>query len=54
MTYNLLSSFVEGNLDMIGLFQAFFDRIVWRAIGTQRCPLSIPVELGHILHLDQI
>ncbi len=54
MTCNLLSSFLKGNLDTIGLFQAIFDQIVWHAIGTQRHPASIPVELGGILRLDQI
>ncbi len=54
VTCNLLSSFLERDLDMIGLFQAFFDQIVWHAIGTQRHPASIPVELGRILCLDQI
>ncbi len=28
LTCNLLNSFLEGNLDTIGLFQAFFDQIV--------------------------
>jgi hypothetical protein len=42
------------NLDMIGLFQAFFDQIVWHAISAQRCPASTPIELGHILCLDLI
>ncbi len=54
VTCNLLSSFLEGYLDMIGLFQAFFDYIVWHAIGTQRCPASIPVKLGRVLCLDKI
>jgi hypothetical protein len=54
VTCNLLSSFLEGNLDTIKLFQAFFDQIVWHAISIQRHPASIPVELGPILHLDQI
>ncbi len=54
MTCNFLSYFNKGHLDMIGLFQAFIDQIVWHAIGTQRHPASIPVELGHILRLDQI
>ncbi len=54
MTCNLLSSFLIRNLDTIGMFQAFFDQFVWRAIGTQRHPASIPVELGNILCLDQI
>ncbi len=51
---NLFSSFLEGSLDTIKLFQAFFNQIVWYAISTQRRPASIPVELGCILHLDQI
>ncbi len=38
MTCNLLSSFLKGNLDTIELFQAFFDQIVWHAVGTQRRP----------------
>jgi hypothetical protein len=54
VTCNFLSSFLEENLDTIGLLQAFFDQIVWRAIGTQRHPASISVELGHILRHDQI
>ncbi len=54
MICNLLCSFLEGNLHTIGPFQAFFDQIVWRAIGTQRHPASIPVEMGRILRLDQI
>jgi hypothetical protein len=47
-------AFSQNNLDTNGLFQAFFDQIVWHAISTQRCPGSIPVELGCILCLDQI
>ncbi len=54
MTGNLLGSFLERDLDSIGLFQTLFDQFVWHAIGTQRCPLSIPVELGRILRLDEI
>jgi hypothetical protein len=54
MTCDLLSSFLEENLDLIRLFQAFFDQIVWHTIVTQRCPASVPVELGRILYLDQI
>ncbi len=37
---NLLGSFLEGNLDTIGLFQTLFNQIVWCAIGTQRHPKS--------------
>jgi hypothetical protein len=54
MACNLLSSFLEDNYDAIWLFQAFFDQIVWHAIGTQRRPSNIPVKLGHILQLDKI
>jgi hypothetical protein len=54
MSSNLFSFFLGGNLDMIRQFQAFFDQIIWCAIGTQRRSTSIPVELGHILCLDQI
>ncbi len=54
MTCNLLHSFLERDLDSIRLFQAFFNQIVWRTIGTQRHPMSIPVELGRILCLDKI
>jgi hypothetical protein len=55
VTCDFLSSFLEGNLDTIGLFHALFDQIVWCSIGTQRHPVSIPVEMvGCILHLDQI
>ncbi len=34
---NLLSSFLKGNLDLIRLFQAFFDQIVWYTIGVVSC-----------------
>jgi hypothetical protein len=54
MTGNLLGSFLERDLDLIGLFQTLFDQFVWHAIGTQRRPSSIPVELGRILPLDKI
>ncbi len=54
MTGNLLGSLLEGDLDLIGLFQTLFDEFVWHAIGTQRHPSSIPVKLGHILRLDKI
>jgi hypothetical protein len=54
MTGNLLGSFLERDLDLIGLFQTLFDQFVWHAIGTQGRPLSIPVELGRILRLDKI
>ncbi len=47
-------SFLEGDLDLIGLFQTLFDSFVWHAISNQRRPLSIPVELGHILCLEKI
>ncbi len=53
-TCNFLSSFLKGNLDMIGLFQAFFDQIVWHAIGIQRHPASVQVKLAYILHLNWI
>ncbi len=33
--HDLFKSFLKGNLDTIRLFQAFFDQIVWLAIGTQ-------------------
>jgi hypothetical protein len=51
---DFLSSFLEENLDMNRLFQAFFDQIVWCAIGTQRHPASVPAKLGCILCLDEI
>jgi hypothetical protein len=54
MTGNLLGSFLERDLDSIGLFQTLFDQFVWHAIGTQQRPSSIPVELGRILRLDKI
>jgi hypothetical protein len=54
MTGNLLGSFLEGDLDSIGLFQTVFNQVVWCAIGTQRRPGSAPVKLGHVLHLDKI
>jgi hypothetical protein len=54
MTGNLLGSFFKEDLDLIGLFQTLFDQVVWRAIGTQRHPASIPVKLGRILCLDKI
>ncbi len=54
MTGNLLGSFLKGDLDSIGLFQTLFDLLVWHAIGTQRCPASIPVKLGRILRFDKI
>ncbi len=54
MTGNLLGSFLERDLDSIGLFQTLFDQFVWHAIGTQRCPSSIPVKLGRVLCLNKI
>jgi hypothetical protein len=54
MICNFLSSFLEGNLITIGPFQAFFDQIVWHAIGTQRRPASVSVKLGCVLCLNQI
>jgi hypothetical protein len=54
MAYNLLSSFLVGDLGLTRLFQTFFNQIVWHAISTQRCPVSIPVKLGSILGLDKI
>ncbi len=54
MSCDFFHSFLEGYLDLIRLFQAFFDQLVWRAIGTQRSPASVPVELGCMLSLDQI
>jgi hypothetical protein len=54
MTSNLFGSFLERDLDSIGLFQTLFDQFVWHAIGTQQRPLCIPVELGRILRLDEI
>jgi hypothetical protein len=54
MTGNLLDSFLEGDLDSIGLFLTLLDQIVWHAIGTQRRQASKPVKLGHILRLDKI
>ncbi len=46
MTGNLLGSFLEGDLDSIGLFETFFDQLVWHAIGTQTRPASTPIKLG--------
>jgi hypothetical protein len=54
MTGNFLGSFLERDLDLIGLFQTLFHQFVWHAIGTQQRSLSIPVELGRILCLDKI
>jgi hypothetical protein len=54
MTHNLHGSFFEGDLDSSGLFQTLFAEVVWHAIGTQRCPASIPVKLECTLHLDKI
>jgi hypothetical protein len=54
MTGNLLGSFLERDLDSIRLFQTLFDEFVWHAIGTQQRSLSIPVELGRILRLEEI
>jgi hypothetical protein len=54
MTGNLLGSLLKGDLDLIGLFQTLLDQFVWHAIGTQRHPSSVPVELGRVLHLDEI
>ncbi len=45
---------LEGDLDLIRLFQTLLDLLVWRAIGTQRCPASITVKLEHILCLSKI
>ncbi len=45
---------LKGDLDLIGLLQTLPDQLVWRAIGTQRRPVSIPVKLGRILCLDKI
>ncbi len=53
MTGNLLL-LLEGDLDLIKLFQTLLDQFVWHAIGTQRCPSSIPAELGCVLRLDKI
>ncbi len=54
VSYEFLSSFLKGNLDMIDLLQAFFDQIVCHAISTQRCPAIVPVKLGCVLCLDEI
>jgi hypothetical protein len=54
MTGNLLGFFLKGDLNLIGLFQTLFDSVVWHAIDTQRCPVSTPDKLGHILRLDKI
>jgi hypothetical protein len=54
MSCDYLGSFLKGYLDMIRLFQAFFDQLVLHAIGTQRSPASVPVELGCLLCLNQI
>ncbi len=54
MSCDVLISFLKGNLDAIRLLQAFFDQIVWHAIGTQRHPASVPVKLGCVLCLNQI
>jgi hypothetical protein len=54
MTGNLLGSFLERDLDSIGLFQTLFDQFVWHAIGTQQRLSSILVELGRILCLEEI
>ena len=54
MTGNLLGSLLEGDLDLIGLFQTLLNQFVWHAIGTQQRPSSVLVELGRVLHLDKI
>jgi hypothetical protein len=54
VSHDFLGSFLEGDLDLIRLFQAFFDQLVWSAISTQRSPASVPVEVGCLLSLDQI
>jgi hypothetical protein len=54
MTGNLLGSLLKGDFDLIGLFQTLLDQFVWHAIGTQRCPSSVPVELGPVLCLEEI
>jgi hypothetical protein len=51
---DFLGSFLEEDLDSIRVFQAFFDQLVWHAIGTQRSPASVPVKLGCLLSLDKI
>ena len=51
---NILYSFLEGDFDTVRLFHAFFDQLVWHAIGTQRSPVSVPVKLGCLLIHDEI
>jgi hypothetical protein len=47
-------SFVPFSIDSIRLFHAFFDQLVWHAVGTQRSPANVPVELGCCLSLDKV
>ncbi len=51
---DIFGFFLKEDLDSIRLFHAFFDQLVWHAIGTQRSPASVPVELGCLLSLDKI
>jgi hypothetical protein len=51
---NDLGSFLEGDFDMIRLFHAFFDQLVWHAIGTKGSPASVSVKLGCLLSLNKI
>ncbi len=54
MSCDILCSFLKGNLDIIRLFHASFDQLVWHAISTQRSSASVPVELGCRLSLDKV
>jgi hypothetical protein len=54
MSCDILGPFLKGDLDWISLFHAFFDQLVWHAIGTQRSLGSVLVKLGCLLCLNKI
>ncbi len=49
-----LWSFFRGDLDSIGLFQAFLNELVWHAIGAKRIPVPVPAKLECWLNLENI